>query len=131
MPVSASVRAFVLDQLGRIVPRIRGRSMFGGVGIYASEHFFALIADDTLYLKVDDSNRADYVARGIGPFRPYGVRGETMGYYPVPADLLDDAEALRPWVEKAIAVARRPKRPRRARGSAGRGRGGRDGLERP
>jgi DNA transformation protein and related proteins len=113
VPVSPSFRAFVLDQLGRAVPRVRARSMFGGVGIYAADVFFALIADDAVYLKVDDSNRPDFEARGMGPFRPYGEEGETMGYYELPGDVLEDPEALRPWAEKAISVARRKKAKRR------------------
>ena len=80
--------------------------MFGGVGIYAGAFFFALIANDVLYFKVDDSNRGDFERLGMGPFRPYGPEGEVMQYYEVPADLLDDPEELRPWAEKAIAVAR-------------------------
>jgi DNA transformation protein and related proteins len=114
MPVSSSFRTFIVDQLSRVVPRVRTRSMFGGVGIYAGELFFALIADDTLYFKVDESNRADFEARRMGPFRPYGDSGEAMGYYQVPDELLDDPETLRPWAEKAIAVAA-PKRVKRAR----------------
>lgn len=109
MSVSASFRTYVLDQLGHAVPRIRARSMFGGVGIYSGDLFFALIDDDTLYFKVDDSNRRDFEARDMGPFRPYGDDGEEMGYYELPADLLDDPDALRPWAEKAIAVAARKK----------------------
>jgi DNA transformation protein len=92
--------------------------MFGGVGIYASELFFALIADDTLYLKVDETNRADFEARGMGPFRPYGESGEGMRYYQVPDELLEDPETLRPWVEKAIAVAGRKKLKRARRTGA-------------
>jgi DNA transformation protein len=79
--------------------------MFGGVGIYAAERFFALIANDVLYFKVDDSNRADFEARGMGPFRPFGDDRDKMQYYEVPADLLDDPDALRPWAEKSIACA--------------------------
>jgi len=41
-----------------------------------------------------------------------------MQYYEVPADLLDDPEALRPWAEKAIVVARRKKVKRSGRGGA-------------
>ena len=111
-----SFRAFVLDQLGRVAPPIRAKSMFGGVGIYSSDVFFALIAGDELYLKVDESNRLDYAARGIGPFRPYGPDGEVMQYYPLPGDVLDDVEALRVWVDKAIGVARRKKRKRLEKG---------------
>jgi DNA transformation protein and related proteins len=107
--VSQSFRVFVLEQLGRTTPGIRDRSMFGGVGIYAGDYFFALIADDVLYFKVDDTNRPDFDARGMEPFRPYGEDGEVMRYYSVPDDLLEDVDALRPWVENAVAVARRAK----------------------
>jgi DNA transformation protein and related proteins len=107
--VSPSFRTFILEQLGRTVPGIRARNMFGGVGIYGEELFFALIDDDTLYFKVDESNRPDYQARGLGPFQPYGEDGETLGYYRVPEDLLEDAEVLGEWAEKAIDVARRKK----------------------
>lgn len=114
MPVSPSYRDFVLDQLGRVTRDIRSRGMFGGVGIYAGEHFFALIDDDTLYLKVDDSNRPDFLAVGMGPFQPFGEGGEVMQYYEVPADLLEGGEALGEWVGKAIDVARRAKRPKKS-----------------
>ena len=113
MSVSSSFRTFIVDQLGRAVPRIRARSMFGGVGIYSGDLFFGLIDDDTLYFKVDDSNRSDFTARRMEPFRPYGEDGETMGYYEVPADLLEDPETLRPWAEKAIAVAGRKRKAKR------------------
>lgn len=113
--VSSTFRTFVLDQLSRVVPKIRARSMFGGVGIYAGELFFALLADDTLYFKVDDANRPDFERRGMAPFRPYGETGEVMQYYQVPADLLDDPDALKPWAEKSIAAAARKRKGKRAR----------------
>jgi len=117
VPVSPSFQTFVVDQLSRVVHHVRARRMFGGVGIYSGEVFFALIADDTLYFKVDDSNRADFEKRQTGPFRPYGAAGEIMQYYQVPDELLEDVDALRPWAEKALAVAARmrqqpaPRRP--------------------
>jgi len=39
------------------------------------------------------------------PFQPYGEHGEVMQYYQVPPEFLEDPEALRPWAEKAVAVA--------------------------
>jgi DNA transformation protein len=110
MSVSPSFRAFALEQLGRGVQDVRARSMFGGVGIYARDLFFALIADDTLYFKVDESNRPDFVACGMGPFRPFGDQAETMQYYQVPEDLLEDPDELSRWAAKAIGAARRAKR---------------------
>jgi DNA transformation protein len=109
MSINPSFRSFVLEQLGRTTPGIRARSMFGGVGIYAAELFFALLDDDTLYFKVDDATRPQFESRGMTPFRPYGEDGEVMGYYEVPADVLEDPEALGVWVGAAIAAARRAK----------------------
>lgn len=113
MAVSPSLRTFILEQLGRAVPRIRDRGMFGGVGIYSGDLFFALIANDALYLKVDETNRPDFEARQMRAFHPYGDDGEEMQYYELPADLLEDPDALRPWAEKAIAAAARKKGKRR------------------
>jgi DNA transformation protein len=84
--------------------------MFGGVGIYAGDLFFALMANDTLYLKVDDTTRPSFTSLGLEPFCPYGESGEVMQYYELPADVLEDVDSLREWVEAAIAVARRARR---------------------
>lgn len=110
MPVSPDFRTFVLEQLARVAPGVRSRSMFGGIGIYSQNLFFALIDNDTLYFKVDNSNRPDFEALGLGPFRPFGEGGEIMQYYEIPAGIIDDVDALQPWVDKAIDVAARKKR---------------------
>ena len=73
MPVSPSFRTFVLDQLGRAAPGIRARSMFGGVGIYSGDLFFAVIDEDTVYFKVDDTNRPDFEARGMAQLSVDGI----------------------------------------------------------
>ena len=114
MAVSDSFKTYVLEQLGRLRPDIRARAMFGGIGIYAGERFFALIDDDALYLKVDDLNRPDFEKEGMGPFQPFGPGGEVMQYYELPAGLLDEPDALAPWVEGAIEVAARAKSRRRS-----------------
>jgi DNA transformation protein len=89
--------------------------MFGGVGLYSGELFFALIAEDTVYFKVDESTRPDFEARGMGPFRPFGDTGGTMPYYELPEDVLEDTEALRVWAGKALAIARQKKSHRQSR----------------
>ena len=110
MAVSPAYQTFVLDQLRLVLPSVRARRMFGGVGLYADDLFFALIDDDVLYLKVDDVTRPDFERRGLGPFQPFGEGTATMQYYQLPEDLLEDPEALRPWTDAAVAVARRAKR---------------------
>ena len=108
MAVSESYREFVLEQLGRVTP-VMGKSMFGGVGIYAQNLFFALIAEDRLYFKVDDATRRDFEERGMEPFRPFG-EDSAMGYYEVPADVAEDVVILETWVKKAVDVAAAAKR---------------------
>jgi DNA transformation protein and related proteins len=115
MSVSDGFRAFALEQLQRTTPDVRARSMFGGVGVYAGDLFFALMDDDVLYFKVDSSNRGRFEERGMGPFRPSGDSGEVMQYYEVPADVLEDVDELASWVEASVAVARKAKRGRSRR----------------
>ena len=108
MAASPEYRDWVLEQL-RGAGTVTGRAMFGGYGIYLDGLIIALIASDTLYFKVDDSNRGDYEAQGMGPFRPYGEQGESMQYYEVPADVLEDRQELVSWAHRAAAVSRRAK----------------------
>ena len=100
--------------------------MFGGVGLYLDGLFFALIDDDTLYFKTDDSNRARYEKAGSRPFCPFPDKPDKpMAYWQVPAEALEDAEELAIWAREAmnVALAARTKRPARRRAPA-RGRKG-------
>ena len=105
----------MLEQLARATSQLRARTMFGGVGIYSGDLFFALMDDDTLYFKVDDITRPRFEQRGMGPFRPYGEGGEVMQYYEVPAEVLEDAEALALWAAESVEVARRARARKRPR----------------
>jgi DNA transformation protein len=105
VPVKNHYLAYVLEQLAG-VSALRSRRMFGGVGLYSGDLFFGLIDDDVLYLKVDDSNRPDYLARGCEPFRPFKDKPEySMSYFGVPADVLEDDEELARWARKSVAIA--------------------------
>jgi len=117
MPVTDSFRDFVLEQLQLCTRDIRSKRMFGAVGIYAGEFFFAVIDNDRLYFKVDDQTRPKYEDAGMGP-APLGTDdGRVLtGYYEVPPGALEALEELRHWVRDAVAVAGRAAvRPRRAR----------------
>ncbi len=114
MAASESYRDFVLEQLGRVDP-VTAKPMFGGVGIYAQGLFFALIAEDRLYFKVDDATRPEYERLGREPFRPFGEES-AMGYYEVPADVIEDPAQLTPWMRQAIDVAARAKSRKQTKG---------------
>ena len=110
MPVSSDFLNYVLEQLAGL-GGVRARRMFGGVGLYCEELFFALVDDDVLYLRVNDDNRPDYAARGMRQFRPNADRPQlAMSYYEVPAEVLEDPAQLVDWAERSVAAARAPKR---------------------
>ena len=108
MHVSASFRDFVLDQLAGM-DGLRARAMFGGVGLYAKDVFFGILAADVLFFKVGDTNRREYEKAGSSPFKPYADRATTMSYYNVPIVVLEDAVALGEWAARAVAVAKTAK----------------------
>src|SRR5213080_2231869 len=105
MAVSSEYLDYVHDQLSGL-GGVTSRRMFGGAGLYCDEFFFALIDNDTLYLRVNDDNRADYTSRGMGQFRPYADRPElSMSYYETPADVLEDPAQLVSWARRSVAAA--------------------------
>ena len=55
----------LLEPLGGV----SAKAMFGGFGMYRRGMMVALIADETLYLKVDNVNRPDFEAQKLEPFR--------------------------------------------------------------
>ena len=106
MPVSPAHKAFVQDLLSEFGP-VSIRNMFGGAGIYADGVMFAILVDDTLYLKADTPSARDFAAEGKRPFtyRPKGRAPVAMSYWEVPERLLDDPEELATWARRAHAVA--------------------------
>ena len=94
----------IFEQLGSV----RARKMFGGYGLYHDGVMFALVADETLYLKADDDTVADFKARGLGPFtyRQHG-REVAMSYYMAPAEVLEDPQEAALWGRRAYAAALR------------------------
>lgn len=108
MPGEDPFVAHCLELLAPLGP-VAARRMFGGHGLYCAGAMFALIADDMLYLKVDDANRGAHEAAGLPPFA-YHAKGRqraVMSYYQPPLEALDDAAAMRPWAEAALAAALR------------------------
>src|SRR5688572_20471859 len=86
---------------------VHARAMFGGHGIYVDEVFCAIVAHDTLYLKVDDGNRADYQALGYAPFKPFDDKPTLMSYYEVPAEVMDRRTLFEQYAARALDAGRR------------------------
>ena len=80
--------------------------MFGGIGLYSEDTFFAVIDNDTIFFKVNDQTVARYKAMKMSPFNPMPEKGPMLGYYQVPAAVLEDAGVLMEWAAEAIGVGR-------------------------
>jgi DNA transformation protein len=105
----------VVDRLNQVAA-VTARAMFGGYGLYLEGTMFALIASDTLYFKVDDDNRDDYLAVGMAPFTYDGKHKPIqMSYYHLPDAVWGEPAELAVWVEKAHRAACRSKAKKKPR----------------
>jgi len=97
---------YIVEKLSGI-GEVRHRAMFGGYGIFTGGLMFALLSDDILYFKVDDTNRAMYEKAGSYRF-PHGI-----SYWEVPAEVFEDTARLYEWADISIAIARAKARKKR------------------
>ena len=110
----AAYTAELLSTVGRVVPQ----RMFGGYGLYCDGTMFGLIADDVLYLKVDEANRGEFERAGATPF-VYEAKGRrtVMSYFRAPDEALESRDLAASWARSAYAAALRA---RAAKGTAAR-----------
>jgi DNA transformation protein and related proteins len=108
MGVSDEFVDYVVDQLSRW-GEVSVRRMFGGAGLNREGAMFAVIAEDVAYLKVDDSNRDDFLRAGSGPFEPYPDKIKTTirTYFEIPADVLENPDELARWAQRSWTIARK------------------------
>jgi DNA transformation protein len=115
MPKPSEFVRHVLETM-RLLGPVEAKAMFGGWGLYHRGAFFALIADDALYLKTDDESRPDFEAAGLAPFVYSMKTGDvTLSYFHAPAEALESPEVMAEWARRGYAAALR------ARGARKRG----------
>jgi len=85
------------------------RAMFGGHGLYADGVFFAIVDDDTLFLRVDDEIRAAFEALGCAPFEYATKEGvhHAMSYLSAPDEALERPDAMGRWARLSLGAALR------------------------
>ncbi|MDX1540469.1 MAG: TfoX/Sxy family protein [Geminicoccaceae bacterium] len=96
----------LVEDLLRPLGGVTVRRMFGGYGIFKSGVMFGLIADDRLYLKTDQGNRANFEAADLEAF-VYEKQGRAtaMSYNRAPDEGFDDPEVMLAWASEAFAAA--------------------------
>jgi DNA transformation protein len=116
---------FVSHCLELLTPlgRPSSRRMFGGHALYIDGLCMALIIQDTLYLKVDDTHRALFERAGCKPFTYAGKNDEVhvMSYYTAPEEAMESPAEMSPWARRALAaaVAARARTPAKKKAPAG------------
>jgi DNA transformation protein len=74
MAVTEGFKDLVRDLLADFGP-VTIRNMFGGAGIYAGGVMFAILDDDVLYLKTDETSARVFREEGMEPFT-YAMEGK-------------------------------------------------------
>lgn len=84
------------------------RRMFGGHGVYLDGLMFAIVSEDTLYLKADEMNRVEFEQADCEMFS-YSRKGKraTLGFFRAPEDAMESPELMLPWARSAYAAALR------------------------
>jgi DNA transformation protein len=96
----------ILEKLAPIGD-IKSRAMFGGYGIFHHGLMFALISEDILYFKVNETNRGIFENAQSKPF-PHGI-----SYWEVPTDILEENDKLHEWANRSIDIAEEAAQKRR------------------
>ena len=109
--ILSSFATYVIEDALSHLSGITIRAMFGGYGIYKDGYFFAIMDEDSLYFKVDETNKNDYEELESYPFS-YIAKGKKMqmNYFLVPEEILEQKEKIGEWVEKSVSVAKRNKK---------------------
>ncbi len=102
-----------VDHLSEVFSRfgtIKARKMFGGHGIYHDGVMFALVADEILYLKADNTIAAYFESAGLPQFEyDKGDKIVKMSYYRAPDEIYDDPDRALSWARRSYEVAFRTK----------------------
>ena len=107
MPNNSAYLDFVTEWLAPL-GTITARSMMGGHVLYCDCIVFALIANNTLYLKANATTKPRFEDLGLKPFYPFEGQA-SMSYYQPPAEFFEDADAMLEWGRMAIGAGTRAK----------------------
>jgi DNA transformation protein len=111
MSAQQELAVHVVDLLHSFGP-CQAKRMFGGVGIFHQGLMIALIADGSLYLKVDSQTRGIFEQQGSHAFSYLKKDKECkLSYFLAPEDFFEDRDACLRWARLAYDAALRSARP--------------------
>jgi DNA transformation protein and related proteins len=98
---------YVVEIMQSVGP-VYAKRMFGGHGIFLEGLMFGLIADQTLYLKVDKESEPEFTDLALEAFS-FNKNGKEMkmSYFQAPEEALEDMEVMNLWANKAYSASLR------------------------
>lgn len=108
MVASDSFAEFLREQLAPL-GRISMRRMFGKTGVFCDGVMLGIVADNMLYLRVDDGNRTAFEEARAFPPLSYEKKGASidLAFWRAPERLFDEPDEFLDWARLALAAARR------------------------
>ncbi|MFK7943602.1 MAG: TfoX/Sxy family protein, partial [Paracoccaceae bacterium] len=106
MALSAELREHIRDLFTDLGP-IQIRRMFGGAGVYLDNACFALVIDDEIYMRGDETLAAEFEDAGAERWIYDNERRGpvTMPYWRLPDSAQDDPEEAAFWARKSLGPA--------------------------
>ena len=108
MVASDGFAEFLREQLAPL-GLITMRRMFGKTGVFCDGLMFGMVRDNTLYLRVDEDNRAAFGEAESFPPLNYEKKGCAidLSFWRAPERLFDEPDELLAWARAALAAAHR------------------------
>jgi len=108
MVASPSFAEFLREQLAPL-GHVTMRRMFGKTGVFCDGVMLGMVADNTLYFRVDDGNRETFNEAASAPPLNYRKQGSTidLSFWRAPERLFDEPDELLDWARAALAAAQR------------------------
>jgi DNA transformation protein and related proteins len=108
MVASDSFAEFLSEQFAPL-GHITMRRMFGKTGVFCDGLMLGMVADNTLYFRVDDHNRAAFEEAASFPPLNYRKKGSIidLSFWRAPERLFDEPDEFVAWARLALAAARR------------------------
>lgn len=100
---------YVLDQLSSW-GNVYVKRMFGGAALFQEGLAFAMVANDIVFLKVDDTNREKYIKAGSKPLQPFKDSKTVLSFYNVPYDVFEDSDEFIEWAKESYEIQKRRKK---------------------
>ena len=104
MALNDSYKDFVLDQLAGL-GAFETKRMFGGLALLFQGSAFAKIKHDKVWLKVDESNRNDFVSRNMKQYTYGRDNSRRLNFYEAPVEVIENRDQFVEWAKRSMEVA--------------------------